>query len=94
MTYYIQKMELYVFVKNKYKDQITQIEAETKATGFANVVANKGGVMISFFLGNTSFCFIDCHLAAGINKIPRRNNDYYNLVRYLRTGNKKLDPTF
>ena len=32
---------------------------------------NKGAVGISFFLGSTSFCFINCHLAARNERVLR-----------------------
>eukprot|EP00475_Leptophrys_vorax_P013363 TRINITY_DN19747_c0_g1_i1.p1 TRINITY_DN19747_c0_g1~~TRINITY_DN19747_c0_g1_i1.p1 ORF type:complete len:813 (+),score=179.31 TRINITY_DN19747_c0_g1_i1:14-2452(+) len=40
------------------------IEKTYEATGFANVLKNKGGVCISFKLGKLSFAFVNCHLAA------------------------------
>ena len=42
--------------------------------GIANKLGNKGGVGISFVFGQTSLCFINCHLAAGQEKVHTPSN--------------------
>jgi hypothetical protein len=37
--------------------------------GIANALGNKGAVGVSFFVGTTSLCFVNCHLAAGAEKV-------------------------
>ncbi|CAH1763413.1 13810_t:CDS:2 [Entrophospora sp. SA101] len=54
------------------------------ATGFANLFGNKGGVGISLLFGDTSFCFINCHLAAHQNKVKQRNNDVRKISKEMR----------
>ena len=66
-------MVLCVFVKNKYKNSLTRIEKQSKAQGIGKVIGNKGGMIIAFSIQNTSFCFINCHLAAFVNNVQKRN---------------------
>jgi len=61
-----------VFISKDYLPYVTNIKTETKATGFAKVIGNKGGVAITFRVYETSFCFISSHLAAKPDKMPLR----------------------
>ena len=57
-------------------------------------IGNKGGVMISFKIYDTSFCFVNCHLAAKPGRAHHRKANYYELIKKLRTGEKKLEAIF
>ena len=57
-------MCLVVFASEKVAAMIREVETVTKPTGIAGVIGNKGGVLISALIGETRFCFINCHLAA------------------------------
>lgn len=63
---------------------ITEVESKAVATGLANPVAssqhlgNKGGVGIKVRIGDTSFCFINAHLAAHQNEVDKRNEEVRN----------------
>lgn len=48
---------------------------------FALLQGNKGGVCLRLTIFNTSLCFVNCHLAAGKEKIDRRNQDFKEIVR-------------
>jgi len=43
---------------------VSNVYVDHKATGFANVIGNKGGVAVALRIFETKFCFISCHLAA------------------------------
>jgi len=50
------------------------------ATGFANLLGNKGGTQVALRIGHTSFLFVNAHLAAHQKKMRERTQ---NLTRIL-----------
>jgi hypothetical protein len=84
------QIRLMLFVKSELKSQISHIQTSTVATGIANAMGNKGAVGVSFFLGGTALCFINCHLAAGSMKWAKRNANYYDIISKLQLGQKRL----
>lgn len=67
---------LMMFVKQSEVDYVRNVEGATKKTGLGGMAGNKGGIAVSFSFANTSFCFITAHLAAGLNNVDERHNDY------------------
>ncbi len=45
---------------------------------------------ISFFLGTTSFCFVNSHLTANANNWAKRNANFSDIVARLNLGQKGL----
>lgn len=56
-------MHLMVFCHYQAINYIHEVNSDSVACGVGNMIANKGGIGISFKFGNTSFAFINCHLA-------------------------------
>lgn len=67
---------LMMFIKKSEVNYVTNVEGATKKTGLGGMAGNKGGIAVSFNFANTSFCFITAHLAAGMNNLDERHNDY------------------
>jgi len=82
-----------VLAKNELYSFIKDVEFHTVASGIANTIGNKGGVGISFKIFDSSFCFINSHLAAHMEDVEDRNCDYKEIVRRMRLGKKNLDIT-
>jgi phosphatidylinositol-bisphosphatase len=50
------------------------------ATGFANIVGNKGGTQLALSVGRTSFLFVNCHLAAHQDKMKERTENMRRIL--------------
>ena len=68
-------MLLIVFIKKKLFYKVTFVDSKSKATGIGNRIGNKGGMITYFNVNQTSFAFINCHLAAGVKKSSTRNDE-------------------
>jgi hypothetical protein len=75
-------------------NEIKNLEAVSRPTGIANIIGNKGGMMVSFWIHNTSFCFISSHLAAKPHNVDLRKSNYYDLITNLRTGVHEIESIF
>lgn len=69
------------FVRADKIKLVKQVEGATKKTGFGGMAGNKGAVAIRFQYDATSFCFVNCHLSAGVNNVEDRRNDYNSIMR-------------
>jgi hypothetical protein len=83
-TVALMAMRLVVFIHVTHQDCIDNIEKTTEATGIGRMVGNKGAVMISFAVYQTSLCFVSCHLAAhdGEKFLARRNADARDIFKH------------
>eukprot|EP00927_Polykrikos_kofoidii_P044170 TRINITY_DN38211_c0_g1_i1.p1 TRINITY_DN38211_c0_g1~~TRINITY_DN38211_c0_g1_i1.p1 ORF type:complete len:796 (+),score=105.71 TRINITY_DN38211_c0_g1_i1:236-2623(+) len=84
-------MEIWLCVFARRQLDIVNVEKAWSATGVAHVVGNKGGVVVSFDVCNTSFCFVGCHLAAHHEFTKRRKADCEQILRQARVRDKNLD---
>ncbi|KAG0662753.1 inositol-1 [Maudiozyma exigua] len=75
---------LMFFVKDTDYSKIKHIEADVKKTGFGGMASNKGAVAISFRYNATSFCIVASHLAAGLENVEQRHNDYKTIFKNIR----------
>ena len=57
-----------MFAKVEYKDSFRQLRKVKVKSGFSGIAGNKGSVGIRFNLDDSSFAFINVHLAAGLDK--------------------------
>ncbi|CAH8636355.1 unnamed protein product [Schistosoma rodhaini] len=74
-------MIAYISAKLSVHLRHDEISQHIVPTGVLNVMGNKGGVSLRITIFNTSLCFVNCHLAAGKEKIDRRNQDFKEIVR-------------
>lgn len=80
-----------LYIKRQQAEFIKRIEESMKKTGLGGMAANKGGIAVSVQYSDTSFCFITSHLAAGLNNIEERHQNYKSLSTGLRfSGNRTI----
>lgn len=72
---------------------IRAVQSARSATGLGSVYGNKGGLVVALTYGQTSLCFVSCHLAAHTHKLAARNADLQEILAETRRsiGNPKLD---
>ncbi|KAI8376226.1 Endonuclease/exonuclease/phosphatase [Radiomyces spectabilis] len=77
-----------VIVKKKDIPRIFHCDSTVVKTGIKlmNKVlyGNKGGVAIRLLFDHTSFCFVNCHLAAGQHRVAERNADANGILHTAR----------
>ena len=69
---------------------ISNVSVAQVATGIMGVMGNKGGVGVSLDLHMTSVCFVNTHLAAGQEKVTRRNADFHEVLTRLKFADDAL----
>ncbi|PAA54918.1 hypothetical protein BOX15_Mlig026163g1 [Macrostomum lignano] len=75
---------LLVAAKDSLRNDIHSIRFGTQATGLMGFGPNKGGTAVRFQLGDTQFTFVNCHLAAGEDKLENRYNDFRDIQQKLK----------
>ena len=76
-------MMLIVFIQEKHFAYVRGLATECVGTGLMGKMGNKGGVGIRFELHNSSLCFVNSHLAAHVEEVERRNQDYMDICNRL-----------
>lgn len=85
------QMFLIVFVKKDLRPFVENVCSSYKPMGFAKIIGNKGGIIISFRLMGYQLTFVNCHLAPKPYKVLERNKHAKNLVKSIRIGEKFAD---
>jgi hypothetical protein len=85
------QMFIITFVRTEYAKFVENVEISNKPMGFANVIGNKGGIIISFKFMGYHLVFVNCHLAPKPYKVLERNKHAKNLVKALKVGDKLAD---
>jgi phosphatidylinositol-bisphosphatase len=70
-----------IYIHEKHRNFISDVRSASEGVGVLGMMGNKGGVGIRFKLYETTFCFINAHLAPHMDAIARRNQNYNDIVR-------------
>lgn len=73
---------------NSIREIISDAFVDTVATGIFNLIPNKGGIGISFKLGNKRMLVIGCHLASGEDSVSDRVEDFLSIEERLELGDR------
>lgn len=71
---------LYIFVLREMLLRTRDFETESVRTGFGGLMGNKGGVSLRFNYNGNSFSITNSHLAAHLENLPDRINDYKSII--------------
>ena len=61
-----------LIIHHSHIAKISHIHTQTVATGKGNIIGNKGAAAISFQFMETTFLFVNCHLAARAERFEKR----------------------
>ncbi|KIO19887.1 hypothetical protein M407DRAFT_82236 [Tulasnella calospora MUT 4182] len=64
-----------IFIRSSEKESMSSMAITTVKRGMGGHYGNKGAIVSRFVLDDSSFCFINCHLAAGQSEKAARNSD-------------------
>jgi len=73
-----------VLIKAVHRWKVTHVQTSKCATGIANLIGNKGGVGVSFEYNNTKLCFVGSHLAAHVERLPTRIENFIDITQKLK----------
>ena len=88
----LQATHLVIFINKRLSPLVSNVETDFIATGFKNMMGNKGAVKIQFDLVDTKIVVMNSHLHSGMEGVSKRNNDVTQLLNkfiYGTTGNSK-----
>lgn len=80
---------LFLFSKSCETDYISNVEGSIRKTGLGGYASNKGAVLLSFLYASTKFCIVVSHLAAGLNNVDERHQDYKTIAKNIRFRKNK-----
>ncbi|MCL7035236.1 hypothetical protein MKW94_020963 [Papaver nudicaule] len=69
--------------RKSLKANIGDIEAAAVPCGFGRAIGNKGGVGLRMRVYDRKLCFVNCHLAAHLEAVNRRNADFDHIFKNL-----------
>ncbi|GAA5862167.1 hypothetical protein JCM3774_004806 [Rhodotorula dairenensis] len=69
-----------IFVKSSEATKLRDVALVTVKTGMGGRYGNKGAILSRFVIDDSSFCFINCHLAAGQTHRRQRDRDLADIL--------------
>lgn len=70
-----------ILVREKLRRHVRNISTHTVKTGMGGYHGNKGGIATRLIIQDSSFCFINAHLAAHQNQVSARNHDAATILK-------------
>ncbi|KAH8550863.1 Endonuclease/exonuclease/phosphatase, partial [Umbelopsis sp. PMI_123] len=86
-------MLIIVLAKESLTEYISEISATYTGVGLLGMMGNKGCVSVRFRLFDSYICTLSSHLAAFMNQVERRNQDYAEICKRLVFPNVPDDKT-
>ncbi|XP_054801924.1 type II inositol polyphosphate 5-phosphatase 15-like isoform X2 [Prosopis cineraria] len=79
-----------VWVRNNIKFHVGDVDAAAVPCGFGRAIGNKGAVGLRIRVYDRVMCFVNCHFAAHLDAVSRRNADFdhvYRTMSFCRSTN-------
>ncbi|XP_043715231.1 type I inositol polyphosphate 5-phosphatase 12-like isoform X2 [Telopea speciosissima] len=70
-----------VWVRNSLTPYVGDVDAAAVPCGFGRAIGNKGAVGLRMRVHDRIMCFVNCHLAAHLDAVNRRNADFDHIYR-------------
>ncbi|KAJ4830244.1 hypothetical protein Tsubulata_021205 [Turnera subulata] len=75
-----------LWVRNNLKPHVGDVDAAAVPCGFGRAIGNKGAVGLRIRVYDRILCFINCHFAAHLEAVNRRNADFDHVYRTMTFG--------
>lgn len=69
------------WARKNLRPHIGDVDAAAVACGFGRAIGNKGAVGLRMRVHDRVLCFVNCHLAAHLEAVSRRNADFDHIYR-------------
>ncbi|WCJ21822.1 Type I inositol polyphosphate 5-phosphatase 12 [Euphorbia peplus] len=70
-----------LWVRKSLRAHVGDVDAGAVPCGFGRAIGNKGGVGLRIRVLDRIMCFVNCHLAAHLEAVNRRNADFDHIFR-------------
>ncbi|KAH9623317.1 hypothetical protein KSS87_021962 [Heliosperma pusillum] len=70
-----------IWVRKNLRMHVGDLDVAAVACGFGRTIGNKGGVGLRLRVHDRIICFVNCHLAAHLEAVNRRNADFNHIYR-------------
>ncbi|KAM4082692.1 hypothetical protein ACB094_08G001300 [Castanea mollissima] len=70
-----------VWVRNNIRAHVGDVDAAAVPCGFGRAIGNKGAVGLRLRVYDRVMCFVNCHFAAHLEAVNRRNADFDHVYR-------------
>uniref|UniRef100_A0A2C9WHD3 Inositol polyphosphate-related phosphatase domain-containing protein n=1 Tax=Manihot esculenta TaxID=3983 RepID=A0A2C9WHD3_MANES len=70
-----------LWVRKNLRAHVGDVDAGAVPCGFGRAIGNKGGVGLRIRVLDRTICFVNCHLAAHLEAVNRRNADFDHIFR-------------
>ncbi|XP_044460898.1 type I inositol polyphosphate 5-phosphatase 12-like isoform X2 [Mangifera indica] len=70
-----------LWVRKNLRTHVGDVDAAAVPCGFGRAIGNKGGVGLRIRVYDRIICFVNCHLAAHLEAVNRRNADFDHIYR-------------
>ncbi|XP_061947810.1 type I inositol polyphosphate 5-phosphatase 12-like isoform X2 [Populus nigra] len=75
-----------LWVRKNLRKHVGDVDAGAVPCGFGRAIGNKGGVGLRIRVLDRIMCFVNCHLAAHLEAVNRRNADFDHIFRNMSFG--------